>query len=310
MIHFKNILVVLGDNINPIQNPALSHGAALAKKHSAQLMLMDVITVPEHAINQYQGIIKPKEFINMLAKKREKELYEAAATLHRDINVSVKIATGRDFIEIIRQMVFGDHDLLIKVANDHKESFGSSDFNIIRKCPKPVWLLKSKDSIECRKILATVDLASEDTQEGRALNLSIMNLATSFAKWENSQLDVLSCWSLYGENSLRHSGFLRVSDETFERLIKEEEKNNRSRLDVLIARYENQEINAHLIKGDPIHHIPKFTKENAIDTVIMGTVGRAGIPGLLIGNTSETILHSINSSVITLKPEGFKSPII
>jgi universal stress protein E len=41
----------------------------------------------------------------------------------------------------------------------------------------------------------------------------------------------------------------------------------------------------------------------------MGTIGRSGIPGLLIGNTSETVLQAVNSSVITLKPDDFLSPI-
>lgn len=309
MTHFENILVILGDNVEPAQNPALVRAAALAKKHNARLTLMDVISIPEHAVNQYKGILKSGELTDILAGKRKKQLLQAAETLHKDIDVSVKIAVGRDFIEIIREMVFEGHDLLIKVANDHQDGFDSSDFHIMRKCPKPVWLIKSKNHSEFRRILAAVDLALEDTEEGRALNLSIMNLSTSLAKWENSQLDVLSCWSLYGENTLRHSGFLRVSDEQIDRALREEEKNNRSRLDLLVNQYRDQHINTHLIKGNPVHYIPEFTKENNTDVVIMGTLGRTGIPGLLIGNTSETILHLINSSVITLKPDGFKSPV-
>jgi nucleotide-binding universal stress UspA family protein len=41
----------------------------------------------------------------------------------------------------------------------------------------------------------------------------------------------------------------------------------------------------------------------------MGTIGRSGIPGLLIGNTSEAVLQAIDSSVITIKPADFLSPI-
>jgi len=310
MTYFNNILVVLNDPMDAAQNPALARGAALAKKYRARLTLMDVIHIPDYAIHQYRGIIEPKELTDTLLKKRQQELQRAAATIDKSIEVSLKIANGRDFIEIIRQMVFAGHDLLIKVANSHCRRFDSSDFHIMRKCPKPVWLLRSTDYVECRKILAAIDLALEETAEGRALNTSIMNLATSLAQWQNCQLDVLSCWSLYGENSLRHSGFLRVSDEAFTRLIQEEQEHNQSCLDALVGRYAaNQAINAHLIKGDPVDCIPAFTDANAIDTVIMGTVGRTGVPGLLIGNTSETVLQAIKSSVITLKPAGFESPV-
>ena len=46
-----------------------------------------------------------------------------------------------------------------------------------------------------------------------------------------------------------------------------------------------------------------------IDLIVMGTVGRTGISGFLIGNTAEKILNTVDCSVLTLKPEGFKSPV-
>lgn len=42
----------------------------------------------------------------------------------------------------------------------------------------------------------------------------------------------------------------------------------------------------------------------------MGTLARGGITGLLMGNTAEQVLDSIQqSSVLTLKPEGFVTPV-
>lgn len=41
----------------------------------------------------------------------------------------------------------------------------------------------------------------------------------------------------------------------------------------------------------------------------MGSVARTGISGLIMGNTAERILGSLPCSVITVKPEGFVSPI-
>ena len=41
----------------------------------------------------------------------------------------------------------------------------------------------------------------------------------------------------------------------------------------------------------------------------MGTVGRTGIPGLFIGNTAETVLRQVHCSVLTVKPEGFETPV-
>ena len=41
----------------------------------------------------------------------------------------------------------------------------------------------------------------------------------------------------------------------------------------------------------------------------MGTVARTGIPGLLIGNTAESVLSQVGCSVIAVKPDGFVSPV-
>jgi nucleotide-binding universal stress UspA family protein len=45
------------------------------------------------------------------------------------------------------------------------------------------------------------------------------------------------------------------------------------------------------------------------DIVVMGTVARTGISGLIIGNTAETILNQLTCSVLAVKPSGFKTPV-
>ena len=46
-----------------------------------------------------------------------------------------------------------------------------------------------------------------------------------------------------------------------------------------------------------------------IDLLVMGTVCRTGIPGFIIGNTAESMIHTVNCSVLALKPQGFVSPV-
>jgi universal stress protein E len=45
------------------------------------------------------------------------------------------------------------------------------------------------------------------------------------------------------------------------------------------------------------------------DVIVMGSVGRSGISGLLIGNTAEKVLHAADASVLIVKPDGFESPV-
>ena len=41
----------------------------------------------------------------------------------------------------------------------------------------------------------------------------------------------------------------------------------------------------------------------------MGTVCRTGVAGFFIGNTAEKVLSEVNCSVLTIKPEGFATPV-
>ena len=45
------------------------------------------------------------------------------------------------------------------------------------------------------------------------------------------------------------------------------------------------------------------------DVIVVGTVGRTGIAGLLIGNTAESIFSQVESPVLAIKPEGFQTPV-
>jgi nucleotide-binding universal stress UspA family protein len=65
----------------------------------------------------------------------------------------------------------------------------------------------------------------------------------------------------------------------------------------------------HLLRGSPSREIPALAKRLEADLVVMGTVGRSGIPGLLMGNTAETILYQLDCSVLAIKPPGFVSPV-
>jgi nucleotide-binding universal stress UspA family protein len=45
------------------------------------------------------------------------------------------------------------------------------------------------------------------------------------------------------------------------------------------------------------------------DLVVMGTVSRGGIPGLLMGNTAERLIDRIDCALLTVKPQDFVCPI-
>lgn len=310
---FKRILAVVNHDDVDSANLAVQRGVEVANNCNAVLTLMTIIPHPKKLLASLDGVISEKELITKRQNSVEAELNALAKSVDTKQPVKVIVTTGRDFIEIIREVVLDEHDLLIKVAQSKDTGFGSSDFHLMRKCPQPVWLVKPRITSP-QKVLAAIDLSMEDDEEGRQLNERIMNLSLLVAKAYDCNVEVLSCWSVYGESSLRNSAFFRFSEEQMNELLQKEEHANREKQNELIERFssgskQGHEIQGNVVKGDPTDAIPAFVNENDVDVLVMGTVARTGIPGLLIGNTSETILNQVNTSVLTLKPEGFESII-
>jgi universal stress protein E len=55
--------------------------------------------------------------------------------------------------------------------------------------------------------------------------------------------------------------------------------------------------------------VPELVNEYQIDLLVMGTVSRSALDGVLIGNTAERVLDDVRCSVLAVKPTGFLSPI-
>jgi nucleotide-binding universal stress UspA family protein len=56
--------------------------------------------------------------------------------------------------------------------------------------------------------------------------------------------------------------------------------------------------------------ISRFVESNGIDVVVMGTVARTGVAGLVMGNTAERVFQRLRGSVFAVKPPGFQTSVV
>jgi nucleotide-binding universal stress UspA family protein len=101
-----------------------------------------------------------------------------------------------------------------------------------------------------------------------------------------------------------------LSEVEINALVENEKTTRQQWLDTLVAPYDDENIRVTLINGQPEVVLTEMIERKKPDIVVMGTVARTGLPGLLIGNTAEHVLGRINCSVLTVKPQGFKSPVV
>ena len=310
MRRFKSILFVADGSDG--ERSVFARAARRASANDAKLTLFAALDAERYQLADLEHRSAIEAISEVRLEERQKELEnlrEEALSEHPKLTIDVVVETGGLAESAIRAVLANHHDLVIKAAQGGtgkwNRLFGSGDQKLMRKCPCPVWIVKPSSEAHFRRILAAVDL-NPTHPETESLATRIMALATSLAEDEGSDLHVVHAWEFSGETVLRGR---QIDTTDVDKIVESMEAAHQSELDRLLAEHPYEKTIAHLVKGPAGHIIPDLAEEHDVDLVVIGTVGRTGVPGLLIGNTAERILGAVDCSVLTLKPEGFETPI-
>jgi universal stress protein E len=308
MDRFKSVLVAASPgHLEPL---TLRTAVELADANGARLTVSDVVApLPgwRRTINVEGRVI---DIESAILNDRKERLRHMVHNSGDRADTEVTITVGEPFIEVIRQVVRCRHDLVM-VGEPAVESPGvpglsSGIMHLLRKCPAPVWVMRPSQNRHL-KILALVDPDLDD-EVRNGLNDLVMELATSLARRENGELHVGHAWSLAGEATLRSSAYVGLPGSIVDVMVHETETARLQQLETLTRRHET-ECSIHLVSGDPGEALPRLASQLNIGLIVMGTVGRTGLRGLIMGNTAETILRSVRCSVLAVKPKGFVTPV-
>jgi nucleotide-binding universal stress UspA family protein len=319
MKRFSNILLVLDSDTD--NTAALNRATTLAKDNQAELTVCAVVDATTSESQMASTGITPAELRDIAVSECRDRLEEMVKnTVDAGISAETRVFIGKPFIEIIRQVLRHNHDLVIKCTEGAPRLsnmlFGSRDMHLLRKCPCPVWITKSTESTRYRRILAAVDRDPEDAVKD-VLNRQILEMSMSLALAECSELHIAHAWQFAGEDILR-SARTGLSDAEVDAMETEEVNERRRWLKHFVTTFSTKAVNSkgdcvsphfHVMKGDAKHAVPATAQELDVDLVVMGTVARTGIAGFFMGNTAETILNQLDCSVLTIKPPGFVSPV-
>ena len=300
MKRFTNILY---SPSNRSHDPAaLARVVDLATRNSAKLTLFGVVTEP----TRLQRLFDRHHLIERTAVAAEQELLDeltsATANVNRD-QIEVIVEVGKPGVTIIEHVLTGGHDLV--VVNDPNPSRTPSVKRLLRKCPCPVWVIKPTHH-RSQRVLAAVDPHPDDAD----LNRLILELASSMVAEFGGELHVGHAWKVYGD-SPDGAVFNFTPAVEFDQLLDEARTDHANALSAVLAdgRYADAPWQVHLENGPADDVIPRMVRRYDIDLLVMGTIARSGIDGVVIGNTAERILDQVRCSVLAAKPEGFVSPI-
>lgn len=318
MLSFRHILCVL--NAEDF-DPALSlRAVTLARNHQCRLTFC-VAQEPLTAADRFP-------IMRLFAERLDENLNERLAALQSahgaQGTVDTRIFWGTPWLEIVRHVIRDGIDLLMKSAEGgprKRQLLGTNDLHLLRKCPCPVWIVKPGQTTKFGRVIAGVDLndgrlgVTDPVRE--ALNTEVMAMAAAVATAEFAELHVAHAWEAPFESALR-TGFARrpeaeviqyVEQVRHERSVAMSQAIDALRLRIGEEAYKFLQPRCHLVKGPARTRIPTLARRLGADLLVMGTVGRTGIAGMVIGNTAEAILREIDIAVLAIKPAGFVSPV-
>lgn len=322
MQRFKDILCVLGsDEENDI---TLERAVTLANNNQAKLTAVKVIEQILPDTKLLERFLSDEDITAKLVEEHLKKLERLVSSWMGKVEIQIKVLTGTEFLEIIREVLRNRRDLVIKVAESGglmDRMFGSNDMHLLRECPCPVWLVKPDMDKTYNCILAAVDVDDIYTPDrlrtNHALNIQILQMASSLALSDFAELHIVYAWGAIGEGAMRY-GMLSAPEDEINSYVEAVKQRNKQNLEVLTDEVFSKlgsdamgylKPQTHLLQGLPSNAIPEFAHKHKADLVIMGTVARTGIPGFFMGNTAETIINKLECSVLAIKPQGFATPI-
>lgn len=166
--------------------------------------------------------------------------------------------------------------MIFKSSYEHsavqRELRPTSDFTLLRLSSCPVLLVKDKHDWSSRRVLAAINSQSTDDAHVKLNNL-IISFAQNFTDAFGSDAHFINAFQ----------GANHPPDES-----------------QLAAMCGAPPEHVHVVKGATAKVISATAGELDVDLIIIGTVGRSGLKGRVVGNTSEKILDHTGADILVV----------
>ncbi len=212
------------------------------------------------------------------------------------LRINAEIVTDPDMAAWVTQTTASRNiDLVMKIGSYTRSAFHTPiDWQLIRmlRCPLLICSVRKWKSKPC--LLATVDAASRNALQ-QAINGKVLAMAQQLADASHSKLHVA-----YTIAIAKALDALVITEPP--EVMRKKGVAATKKLHTLL---EQQGVSAHathVTAGNPVKEIASVAKKIKAELVIMGSVGRKGVKGKLLGNTAEDIIKNLRTDLLIIKP--------
>ena len=302
----KNIVV--GFDFSDQAREALGTALAMARKVGAEVHVVsalpghiDPVVVKKAAMGatpRRDQLYANEAFMENLGARLEGEV---ASLGSEGLKVTSEVSQRRPLLALFETATIYKSDLIVVGATGlgaiRRFLMGSTSQKLVRKSRWPVMIVKPGQDFPPRRILCPVDFSPASR---RALGW-----AGELAALYGARVDVLYVdellprqWvDIYGD--FYDTGMAQTHNERRGETLKQVE----AFCD--IEDLEGVSWEPLIVSGRPDEVIVETAVSHESDLIAMGSVGRAGVEGILVGNTAERVLRELPCSILTAKPDDF-----
>jgi len=310
---YKKILLAIGHLEYPHRR-AIARTAELARRSGAPVELFHGLGDPTYLRTLAPG--GGREVHTLLretgAAARARLQRLAATAAFSGVEVSVHAEWDHPaYAAIVRRAQRIGADLVVTETHGHGRAarwlFGSVDWELVRACPCPLLIVRSRGHRRGGNVLAAIDPLHAHDKPAR-LDREILRQALGLSRLLEGTLHVAHTWlpltlvlpaspamaePIYVPPEAARS-YQQAITRGFQRLTKP-------------LRLPPKQL--HLTHGDVEVELPGIARRARASTVVMGAVSRTGLKQLVIGHTAQRLMDRLPSDILVVKPPAFRTHV-
>jgi universal stress protein E len=301
--------------VDPTANnqPALQRAAWLATNAGADLELL-VCYYNEYLsgdrLFDSPSLEKAREEIINGHKKNLEDLAEPL----RNAGLIVKTTAVWDhplYQGIVRHAAATGADIVFKDTHHHsavaRALLTNTDWNLIRACAVPLWLVKPRDIPAKPLFIAAIDPLNEHDKPA-ALDDEILVLSKALAEASGGEVRAFHSFDpRIAVATATANAYIPVS-LPFDEIEKQMREQHEKRFVEVVDFHGIAKDMSHLVAGLTHEELPQLSADKDAAVVVMGAVSRNRWKRLFIGATAERTLEHLPCDLLIVKPDWFQIP--
>ncbi|MDH3440296.1 MAG: universal stress protein [Gammaproteobacteria bacterium] len=295
------------------EQPAMQRAAWLAEKTGADLELF--ICYYNEYLSGDRLFDSPslEKARQELLRSQEGHLEKLAEPLRKSgLSVSTTAVWDHPLHEgIVRHAAATGADIVFKDTHHHsavsRALLTNTDWNLIRTCAVPLWLVKPTEFADKPVFVAAIDPLNEHDKPA-ALDDEILVIARSLADASGGEVRAFHSYDpRIAVATATANAYIPVS-LPFDEIEKQMREQHEKRFNEVVQFHKIGEDKSHLVAGLTHEELPELANEVNADVVVMGAVSRNRWKRLFIGATAERTLEYLPCDLLIIKPDWFQTP--